>query len=160
MNDDFNKEKKLIDNHHCSNDGIHDFKKNLDSDNQNIRPGNNNNLSYNNKKPHIDLEKNVNYNDDEINKKQDEEEKNVNNNDDEINKKQDEEEKKEMIELKKNIINLLNQHQNIKSKYASQCNIKEENIFHKIQNIDDIEQLDNLIEYINFSIELENENKY
>ena len=139
MNDDFNKEKKLIDNHHCSNDGIHDFKKNLDSDNQNIRPGNNNNHSYNNKKPHNDLEKN---------------------NDDEINKKQDEEEKKEMIELKKNIINLLNQHQNIKSKYASQCNIKEENIFHKIQNIDDIEQLDNLMEYINFSIELENENKY
>ena len=65
-----------------------------------------------------------------------------------------------MITLKQTIIILLNEHQNIKSKYTQQCNINENEIVNRIQNIDDIEQLDNLLKYIKFSIELENENIY
>lgn len=111
---------------------------------ENIKPGNKNNISNN--------FKNSNYQTDNHsileNNKLD---------DDEINRIQDEEEEKEMIQLKEEIINLLNKYKNIKLKYAQQRNIKETEICKTIQNIDDIEKLDNLLEYINLSIDLEKE---
>jgi hypothetical protein len=111
---------------------------------ENIKPGNKNNISNNFKNPNYQTD---NHSILENNKLDD----------DEINRIQDEEEEKEMIQLKEEIINLLNKYKNIKLKYAQQRNIKETEICKTIQNIDDIEKLDNLLEYINLSIDLEKE---
>ena len=144
MNDDFNNERNTIidNNHHTIN-----INNNLYLFNQNSRPGNKNNI-YN------DIERIKNCTLISPNNK------NNYSVDDEINRTQNDEEKKEMITLKQTIIILLNEHQNIKSKYTQQCNINENEIVNRIQNIDDIEQLDNLLKYVKFSIELENENIY